>query len=78
MTVVVTNDSGSLHCHLLVVDSTLTSGLSPLYHVLGDGLMSGGDHEHQSDPLPADDEDSPLTTPLELAPSVARTDGAKD
>ena len=67
VTVVVTNDSGSLHCHLLVVDSTLTSGLSPLYHVLGDGLMSGGDHGHQSDPLPADDEDSSLTTPLEFA-----------
>ena len=43
------------------------SGLSPLYDVLGDGLMTGGDHGHQSDPLPADDEDSPLTTPLELA-----------
>ena len=29
--------------------------------------MSGGDHGDQSDPLPADDEDSPLTTPLEFA-----------
>ena len=67
VTVVVTNDSGSLHCHLLVGHSTLTSGLSPLYDVLGDGLMTGGDHGHQSDPLPTDDEDSPLTTPLELA-----------
>ena len=63
VTVVVTNDSGSLHCHLLVVYLTLKSGL----HILGDGLMSGGDHGHQPEPLPADDEDSPLTTPLECA-----------
>ena len=63
--VVVTNNCWSLHCHLLVVHSTQTSGLSPLTHVLDDGLMSGGDHGHQPDPLPADDEDGPLTTPLE-------------
>ena len=67
VTVVVNNDSGSLHCHLLVVHLTLTSGLSPLKHVLSDGLMSGGDHGHQSEPLPADDEDNPLTTPLQFA-----------
>ena len=65
MPVVVTNNSWSLHCHLLVVESTLASGLSPLTHVLDDGLMSGGDRGYQPDPLPADDEDGPLTTPLD-------------
>ena len=63
---VISNDFGPLDSDLFVPHSSVATGLPPLDVVLGDGLMAGGDHGDNSDPLPYDDEEVTFPPPHHL------------
>ena len=63
MPVIVADDCRALHSYLLVVYSALSSCLLPLDNLFLHGLVAGGHHGHEPDPLPADDKHICFPTP---------------
>ena len=61
--VIVADDCRALHSYLFVVYSALSSCLLPLDNFFLHGLVAGGYHRHEPDPLPADDKHICFPTP---------------